>query len=631
MLESKSPMITDTAASLVNLLGFITGVVLYVMLLWIVLASRRGLNRLALVTGVLGFVWNAGAFAGYGLINLGFAQSSLLLLAAAFGALCFLPSVLIHSALAASEKVTRRQNILIAVPAFVVSGIAAVMHFHSAVTAGTSPSQIALRGVTASFGALLVALLVVTRGQENRARILWVVAMSVFAVSALHLSYHQGNDPWWLQLAGHHASLPLALLILYQDFRFAFADIFLKRALAFILLSGLTFGIFQFALNPLLASKPTSEQTTAIILTMWVATALAYPFLKRGAGWFVDKVVLKRVDYVELGTELSRQIDRCNSPQAVLDKAAKVLAPALSASCIEWLELTDDSPHLWVQQDRRSARFIIPTSERPWHVLSVRELTGGRRLLSDDIAMLERAALLIARRIDALRSMEERYLHEVREQEIRKLAAEAELRALRAQINPHFLFNALTTIGYLIQTAPERALSTLMRLSGLLRGVLKSGGEFVTLGEELDLVEAYLDIERSRFEERLRVHVDVGWELRSIRIPALVIQPLVENAIKHGISERLAGGELRISARIENSFAIIAVIDTGIGVTDTALALRKQRGLGLSNVEQRLQRYGSCNTPLMIRSTPGSGTTVEIRIPLQTSDPVVEKMRSASV
>jgi len=160
---------------------------------------------------------------------------------------------------------------------------------------------------------------------------------------------------------------------------------------------------------------------------------------------------------------------------------------------------------------------------------------------------------------------------------------------------------------------------------------LKSGGEFVTLGEELDLVEAYLDIERSRFEERLRVHVDVGWELRSIRIPALVIQPLVENAIKHGISERLAGGELRISARIENSFAIIAVIDTGIGVTDTALALRKQRGMGLSNVEQRLQRYGSCNTPLMIRSTPGSGTTVEIRIPLQTSDPVVEKMRSASV
>ncbi len=94
---------------------------------------------------------------------------------------------------------------------------------------------------------------------------------------------------------------------------------------------------------------------------------------------------------------------------------------------------------------------------------------------------------------------------QTREQEMTKLATEAELRALRAQINPHFLFNALTTIGYLIQTAPPRALETLMRLTSLLRGVLRSEGEFTTLGRELDLVEAYLDIERARFEQRLRV------------------------------------------------------------------------------------------------------------------------------
>ena len=90
-----------------------------------------------------------------------------------------------------------------------------------------------------------------------------------------------------------------------------------------------------------------------------------------------------------------------------------------------------------------------------------------------------------------------------------KLATEAELRALRAQINPHFLFNALTTIGYLIQTAPPRALETLMRLTALLRGVLRSEGEFTTLGRELELVESYLDIERARFEHRLRVSIDV--------------------------------------------------------------------------------------------------------------------------
>src|ERR671936_496984 len=102
-----------------------------------------------------------------------------------------------------------------------------------------------------------------------------------------------------------------------------------------------------------------------------------------------------------------------------------------------------------------------------------------------------------------------------------KLATEAELRALRSQINPHFLFNALTTIGYLIQTAPERALDTLLRLTSLLRGVLRSEGEFTTLGRELDIIKAYLDIEHARFEHRLTVHIDVPPRLRNLRIPAL--------------------------------------------------------------------------------------------------------------
>src|ERR1700750_314753 len=91
--------------------------------------------------------------------------------------------------------------------------------------------------------------------------------------------------------------------------------------------------------------------------------------------------------------------------------------------------------------------------------------------------------------------------------------------ALRAQINPHFLFNALTTIGYLIQTAPPRALETLLRLTSLLRGVLRSEGEFTTLGRELEIVESYLDIERARFEHRLRATVDVPPRLRNVRLP----------------------------------------------------------------------------------------------------------------
>src|SRR4029434_7731237 len=99
------------------------------------------------------------------------------------------------------------------------------------------------------------------------------------------------------------------------------------------------------------------------------------------------------------------------------------------------------------------------------------------------------------------------------------------------------------TIGYLVQTAPDRALETLMKLTSLLRAVLRTDGEFVTLGQELQLIVSYLDMERARFEERLRTIVDVPDELLSLRVPSLLVQPLVENAIKHGISpSRFCGG-----------------------------------------------------------------------------------------
>src|SRR5437667_8000514 len=129
------------------------------------------------------------------------------------------------------------------------------------------------------------------------------------------------------------------------------------------------------------------------------------------------------------------------------------------------------------------------------------ECYGGLRLLSDEIVVLEAVALVAARRIDVLRVSHERYEQKFREQEFAKLAAEAQLTALRSQVNPHFLFNALTTLGYLIKTSPEKAYDTLLRLTRLLRGVLNSTGEFCTLGEEIRLIESYLDIEHARFEE----------------------------------------------------------------------------------------------------------------------------------
>jgi two-component system LytT family sensor kinase len=243
--------------------------------------------------------------------------------------------------------------------------------------------------------------------------------------------------------------------------------------------------------------------------------------------------------------------------------------------------------------------------------------------------MLETVAVMVARRIDALRVTHERCEQNLREQEINKLATEAQLRALRAQVNPHFLFNALTTIGYLVQTAPDRAFETLMKLTSLLRGVLRADGEFVTLGEELALIAAYLDIERARFEERLRVSIDVPEQLLALRLPSLMVQPLVENAIKHGITPSRFGGEVGIRARLEalsgdddgsDEVLRITVRDTGVGASEIELARGRRRGVGLSNIEQRLHCYGGQSGTLHIKSTPGESTIVELTMPVTGAD-----------
>jgi hypothetical protein len=395
-----------------------------------------------------------------------------------------------------------------------------------------------------------------------------------FAVSALHLSQlHQGDAAWPVELLGHHAALPLAVAILYQDFPFALADLFLKRALNIIALVGMailgvaTVGAIHSPDVPL-----RDPRDVGLLVTFWVATALLYPKLRDLIAWFVDSVLLDRPDYALLRARIGSRAQRQQDIAGLLDDACAELAPALSARVVRWREIVD-TPAAAATQDllTRSAAVVdVPVAEAPYYVIEVTELLGGRRLLSDDRAALDAIASLIGRRIDAVRLTTERYERERREQEIAKLATEAELRALRAQINPHFLFNALTTIGYLIQTAPARALETLMRLTALLRSVLRSEGEFTTLGRELDLIEAYLDIEHARFEQRLSVRIDVPQALRTIRLPPLLLQPIVENAIKHGIAPLRHGGDVTVMAAIDAmnpGTLVLTVIDTGAGAT----------------------------------------------------------------
>ena len=186
------------------------------------------------------------------------------------------------------------------------------------------------------------------------------------------------------------------------------------------------------------------------------------------------------------------------------------------------------------------------------------------------------------------------------------------------------MFNALTTIGYLIQSAPDKAFETLLHLTKLLRGVLSNTGEFCTVADELRLIESYLDIERARFEERLEVTVDVPTHLQGLSIPSLILQPLVENSIKHGISENKNGGEVKISAEMvieDNSeFLKLIVLDSGAG--RNAGKLRSSTGVGLQNVRDRLASHYGSKAVLSVESGPTNGTRASVLIPVKKETPL---------
>ncbi len=624
-------------SELLNLVGLSTGVALYAMLLVMVLRGsavagvRSARDPVLLVAAVLGLAWNFCALPAYELPKIGIVGPFPWLTAVGFCALGFLPAVVVHSVLRHGPHAPAgfaRRSIMIA--AYGAGTVAAVLHL-SAIPAGHEvPSVVGMRLLTYTFIALVGPLVFVTRGQPGAGRALWVSALAAFAVSALHLSQlHQGEGSWLVELLGHHASLPLAFAILYQDFPFALADLFLKRAMTLLLLVVTAFGaiaVFS-AVSPGFGQfVRTDPRQVGALVTLWIATALIYPSLRRAAAWFVDSVVFARPDYPSLRASATRRVQSQDTVAAVLDDLCLLLAPAMSARSVRWRQASAPtegaSGGLVILGEPTT--LIVPTVEAPPYALEISQLTGGRRLLSDDLATLEAIAITAGRRVDAIRLTEERYARGARELEIARLASQAELRALRAQINPHFLFNALTTLGYLIQTAPDRAFETLMRLTALLRGVLRSEGEFTTLGREMEIVESYLEIERARFDERLRIRLDVPAALLHMRIPPLLLQPIVENAVKHGIGELDAGGEVTIAARVTVPAGTpasleIVVRDTGAGCDAEEFARRRQRGVGLRNVEQRLTCQYGAHASIAIDSAVGRGTVVTVRLPAETA------------
>jgi len=200
-------------------------------------------------------------------------------------------------------------------------------------------------------------------------------------------------------------------------------------------------------------------------------------------------------------------------------------------------------------------------------------------------------------------------------EEQERLLAEARLAALTSQINPHFLFNTLNSVSSLIRTDPNRARLMVVKLSKVLRRLLRKHENFSALRDELSFIEDYLAIEVTRFGDKLRFERDVDDDTLDMLVPSMLLQPLVENSIKHGLSSKVEGGTIRIRTHRSDSRLHLLVEDDGVGIPETKLATLLEHGIGVSNVNERLKVLFGNEYRMWIDSRPGQGTRIQIEVP----------------
>jgi two-component system, LytTR family, sensor kinase len=291
----------------------------------------------------------------------------------------------------------------------------------------------------------------------------------------------------------------------------------------------------------------------------------------------------------------------------------------------------DLSLYRWVRRNLRKPRidrqilllFLIAAMEicREWVSRNLPHKTGPRRLfaLNTDVWGLQVLVWLCAPVVVGIALKVWNTLRiEIKLEEQKRLLLEARLDALQRQINPHFLFNTLNSIASLVRMKPELAREMTVKLANILRALLKDHDTYVPLSEELSFTDDYLDIEVVRFgADKLKVEKEIDPRTLGVLVPSILLQPLIENSIKHGLEPRIHGGTVTLRSRLEGDRVRIEVADDGVGIgTRPESALRRAgAGIGMKNVQERLEVLYGDQARFSVTSSPGRGTLVSIEIP----------------
>jgi two-component sensor histidine kinase len=374
---------------------------------------------------------------------------------------------------------------------------------------------------------------------------------------------------------------------LYYRERLVFFDVLIKRGVFLVL--GLTVLIAAVAVQAhSLAGLPdtTAQWLCGFGMLLWLAGPWAYAFVASA----IDRVCLRRpFSVVDAERQFVRDIQDAGTEEELRSRAAESLAAVFLAPVQVSFVCGTAPPN--DEEDETLLAEIDCVGARQGSILLMAR-PNGVPFLSDDRRLLQALAGTLGMIVENVRSRADRRRREELEQQLRLLASRAELKALRAQINPHFLFNALSVIAGLIQYQPELADETIERLAQVFRYTLrKSENEWTALGEEIEFITAYLRIEQARFGDRLEVEFDIDPAAARVPIPAMSVQPLIENAIKHGVSAREGQGSVRLRAALEEGRLSVEVFDNGPGFPGEFSLQEAGDSHGLRNIAERLRGY----------------------------------------
>ncbi len=599
---------------LINILGHAAGALIFAIFL-VLLYSGRGWSGMqgrylsGLAAG-LSLAWNLGSLVVLAWPDLP-APVMYLVVATSFSVLSLLPAVLLQVSLEGTWPALVGAG-------YALSTAAVIMHFWEIEGNSAALHQTALLVITIGFLILAVAAVAAPALRKRRGgiRMLASMCLALFAMSFVHFGNGHASQAWSSELVVHHAGIPLALFVLLQDYRFVLLDAFVRfltnALLAAILTVLVIAAAFRLVLVERVAQPPLHEALLLISICLFL---VFFAWLRSRVQAWLTQAIFRRGNVAGLASRV-KDCPAFTSEDQYMDWAAATIAAAVKTR--DYAVVVQNELEAAADLHAPVLANVLAASRTPakWNwvevVMPVRRgqddvqlillgrRHGGQRYFSEDLETLRRTGIEISERVEALRR-----------QEMNRLVSQAELRALQSQINPHFLFNALNTLYGTIPREAAGARRMVTNLAEIFRYFLQSDRTFVPLAQEMQIVRAYLEVEQLRLGDRLSVEFQVDEAALDLPVPVLSVQPLVENAIKHGVAQSAEPGYVRVRVELGGEELRIEVENS----SESARAAETGTGVGLQNVRRRLEIcYGPGAT---LRLAPDANrTTAAISIPL---------------